>query len=111
MAPIQTLGTSLYHRLKVSVIRQMVLKISNKLNLYQICFAYNGIALAGTLSHIKSGGGKLPYLELNRSSLPHVFCLIDMYLEELNDTSKGLQIEKLLHRLRVSNPRLNEKHQ
>ena len=57
-----------------------------------------------------SQGGKLPYLELNRSSLPHVFCLIDMYVEELNDASKGLQIEKLLHRLRVSNPRLNEKH-
>ena len=93
------------------VIRRMVLKISNRLNLYQICFAYNGIALAGTLSHTKSGGGKLPY-RVNRSSLPHVFCLNDdMYLEELDDASKGLQIEKLLQRLRVSNPRLNKKHQ
>ena len=85
----------------------MVLKISNRLNLYQICFAYNGIALAGTLSHTKSGGGKLPY-RVSRSSLPHVFCLTDdMYLEERDDASEGLQIEKLLHRLRVSNPRLN----
>ncbi len=36
------------------------------------------------------------------------FCLNDdMYLEERDDASEGLQIEKLLHRLRVSNPRLN----
>ena len=89
----------------------MVLKISNRLNLYQICFAYNGIALAATLSHLKSGGGKLPYLELIGAAYLTFFCLIDMYLEELNDASKGLQIEKFLHRLRVSNPRLNEKHQ